>query len=305
MIATKARNRSSPRRWPKSSPKTSRCAVEETGRNSVSACTTPSTAATRRLMGAASYAPAAGPATQRGASGRARRHGSRALPDDHAHLGGASGVAQRVLLVGPLPAELLLGAAEVTVGGRLLVDGAEQVEVLDDPARGEDEHLPHGGRDLLVRHLARAERVDHDRDRLGDPDGVGDLDLAAAGEARGDHVLGDVATHVGSRAIDLGRILAAESPAAMAAHAAVGVDDDLAAGDAGVPHGAADHEAPGGVDEDLRLPVDALLRQRLRDDLLADGGVELLVRDVLGVLRRDDHRVEAEDLAVLVLDRDL
>ena len=60
--------------------------------------------------------------------------------------------------------------------------------------------------------------VDVDADRLGDADGVGELDLAALGQARGDDVLGDVAGHVGGRAVDLRGVLAAEGAAAVPAH---------------------------------------------------------------------------------------
>src|SRR5512141_1831273 len=49
-------------------------------------------------------------------------------------------VAQRVLLVRLLPREGLLRASEVPVRRGLLVDGAEQVEALDDLARLEAEH---------------------------------------------------------------------------------------------------------------------------------------------------------------------
>ena len=80
-----------------------------------------------------------------------------------------------------------------------------------------------------VGDLAGAEGVDVDADRLGDADGVGELDLALLGQARGDDVLGDVPGHVGGRAVDLRGVLAAERAAAVAAHPAVGVDDDLAA----------------------------------------------------------------------------
>ena len=96
--------------------------------------------------------------------------------------------------------------------------------------------------DRRVGELARAEGVDVDAHRLGDADGVGELDLAALGQAGGDDVLGDVAGHVGGGAVDLRRILAAEGAAAVPAHAAVGVDDDLAAGQAGVAVRAADDE---------------------------------------------------------------
>ena len=83
---------------------------------------------------------------------------------------------------------------------------------------------------------------------MGDADGVGDLHLAALGEAGGDDVLGHVAGRVGAGAVDLARVLAREGAAAVRRGAAVGVDDDLAAGEAAVAHGAADDELAGGVD---------------------------------------------------------
>src|SRR5689334_18951609 len=54
------------------------------------------------------------------------------------------GLRQRRGPVGPLPREAAVRArlaAEVAVAGGLLVDRAEQVQVLDDPARGERERL--------------------------------------------------------------------------------------------------------------------------------------------------------------------
>ena len=83
-----------------------------------------------------------------------------------------------------------------------------------------------------------------------DADRVGDLDLAAIRQVGGDDVLGDVARRVGRGAVDLGRVLAGEGAAAVARHPAVGVDDDLAAGEAGVADRAADHELAGRVDEE-------------------------------------------------------
>ena len=87
---------------------------------------------------------------------------------------------------------------------------------------------------------------------MRDADGVGDLHLAALGQPGGDDVLGHVARGVGRGAVDLGGVLAAERAAAVAGHAAVGVDDDLAPGQPGVAHRAADDEAPGRVDQQAR-----------------------------------------------------
>ena len=80
-------------------------------------------------------------------------------------------------------------------------------------------------------------------------DGVGELEFALRGEAGGDDVLRDPAAHVGGAAIHLRRVLAGERAAAVTAHAAVGVHDDLAAGQTGVALRSADDEAAGRVDE--------------------------------------------------------
>ena len=81
---------------------------------------------------------------------------------------------------------------------------------------------------------------------------------ALAREARGHDVLRDVARGVRGRAVHLGRILAGERAAAVRRRAAVGVDDDLAAGQAAVALRAADHEAAGRVDEVLDLLAEHL-----------------------------------------------
>ena len=56
----------------------------------------------------------------------------------------------------------------------------------------------------------------------------------------------------------------------MAGHAAVGVDDDLAAGEASVAHRAADDEAPGGVDEVLGVGIEQVGGDDRLDDVLDD-----------------------------------
>src|SRR5439155_23594698 len=83
--------------------------------------------------------------------------------------------------------------------------------------------------------------------------------------SRRDEVLRAPATAVRRRAVHLGRVLAAEGAAAVAGHAAVGVDDDLPPGETGVAVGAADHEAPRGVDQVVRVGVHLLARSPERD----------------------------------------
>ena len=76
----------------------------------------------------------------------------------------------------------------------------------------------------------------------------------------------------------------------MAGHAAVGVDDDLAAGEAGVGVRAAELELAGRVDEDLVVVVGELAGTQRRDHVLDEVGLEeRLAVDAGRVLGRDEH----------------
>src|SRR6266508_1208679 len=118
---------------------------------------------------------------------------------------------------------------------------------------------------------------DHHAGRLGHADGVGHLHQAFRGEPCGDHVLGDIARGVSGRTIDLGRVLAGECAAAVRRRAAVGIDDDLAAGEPAVALGPADFEAARRIDEVLDLALDEVFRQHRLDDLFDHRFLYLLV----------------------------
>ena len=98
----------------------------------------------------------------------------------------------------------------------------------------------------------------------------------------------------------------------MAGGAAVGVDDDLASGEAGVTDGSADHEDAGRVDQQALVEgvfVEELavsLGQDGRDHVLPEVGADLrLVVDALGVLGGDQDLLDRDRLAVGVADGDL
>ena len=168
-------------------------------------------------------------------------------------------------------------AAEMAVGGRRPVDRTAQVEALDDAARRQRKDGADQVGHLLVGNRARVEAIDHDRDRLGDADGVGQLNFGAVRQTGRDQILGDVAGHVAGRAVHLGRILARERAAAMTAVAAVGIHDDLAAGEPGVAHGPADHEAAGGIDVELGARIHQRVRHNVLDHFLKDAVVDLAI----------------------------
>src|SRR3954451_22398906 len=170
---------------------------------------------------------------------------ARNLRDGVCRAAQAGGRAQLFGLVRLLPREVVVVTAEVTVRRRLLVDRTVQLEVLAERTRAQVEVLIDQLQDLRAADLLGPERLDHHRHRMRDADRVGDLDLAAVGETGGDHVRGAVARRIRGRAVDLARVLAGEPAAAVASHAAVRVDDDLAPGQARVADGTADHKATG------------------------------------------------------------
>jgi len=139
-------------------------------------------------------------------------------------------------------------AAEVTIGRGLGIDRLVEVQVPADARRRQVDNLADRGFHLIFGHLlACFVQVDIDRQRLGNADGVGQLDRATISQAGGDNILGEVAGDIGSRTVDLCRVLAGECTATMRCRTAVGVDDDLAAGQAGVTIRAADDELAVGL----------------------------------------------------------
>src|SRR5699024_5691542 len=160
---------------------------------------------------------------------------------------GTDGRTQISGAVGPFPGEIGQLTPEVTVSSRLGVDRTQQVQVSYKRGRTQIEDLHDGLLDHLRGHLLGSEGLDEHTDRVRLSDGVGDLDLDAIGELGRDDVLGHPARGVGGRTVHLRRVLAGEGTTTMTGVTTVGVDDDLAAGQTGVTHGATDLEATGRV----------------------------------------------------------
>ena len=92
----------------------------------------------------------------------------------------------------------------------------------------------------------------------------------------------------------------------MACHAAVGVDDDLAAGQTAVGVRTTELEVARRVDEHIEVVVRELLGQRRTDDVLDQRRAQRHVDAMLGrVLGRDEDGLEPLRHTVLVLDRHL
>jgi len=100
------------------------------------------------------------------------------------------------------------------VGSGLLVDRRSRSSICTMP-RGAGRSARNQLADLLVRDDASAFGVDGDVHRLRDTDRIRDLHLALPRDSRGDDILCDVARRIGGRAVDLGRVLAGKTRAAV------------------------------------------------------------------------------------------
>src|SRR5688500_12022509 len=167
-----------------------------------------------------------------------------------------------------------------------------EIERLDDGFGGQSEDLLDCLEDRALRNGVGAERIDVDRHGLRDSNCVGNLNLTATGELGSDDVLGYPARGVAGGAVNLGWVLAAECAAAVAAHTAISIDDDLAAGESGVALRASDDESPGGIDVELDVLVAETLGDHRLDYLADDCFAEFLGGDIFGVLRRDDDGLD-------------
>jgi len=195
--------------------------------------------------------------------------------------------------------------AEVAVVGGFRVNGAAEAEVANDLGGTEIKGLVYGFLDPFKANFLGVEGIEADGDGMGMANGVGELDFHAIGEASGDNVFGDIATHVGSAAVDFGGVFPAEGSAPVATGSAVGIDDDFATSEAAIPFGSPDDKAAGGVHEEFGAPIEHLFREDSADELLDNELLDLAMGDVVAVLGGNHDRGDADGFILAVLDGDL
>ena len=189
----------------------------------------------------------------------------------------------------------------MSVSGGLLVDRASQVEVIDNCLRPQVEVLFHQCNKFAFGSLAGAPRIDLNRDRGRYTNGVRNLDLRTVGKTCRDEVLRNPAGRVCTRAVYFRRVLAREGTSAVASAAAIGVDNNLSAGQPGVTDGSADNEAAGRVDEVFGVVVEQVSRDDLFDDVFPYVAIDLFGGGFGVVLCRYDDGVDPDRPVVLVV----
>lgn len=184
----------------------------------------------------------------------------------------------------------------MAVGGRLdkPVAAPLQVKVDGNHSGPEIEILLHNAQDLFIWNLSCPIGVDEHGERLGNTNGIGNLNNAAASKPVGHDALGSLSNDVCAAPVHLCRILAREGTTTMSSPATIGVNDDLAAGEAGVTMWAADDEAAGWVEMEDGFFIEVLFRDDRLDDMLLKISSNLIIGDGLIVLGRDEDGVNAD-----------
>ena len=174
--------------------------------------------------------------------------------------------------------------AEVAVVGGFRVNGATEAEMANDLGRAEIKGLVYGFLDSFEANFFSIEGIEANGDGMGMANGVGELDFHTIGEAGGDNVLGDIATHVGGAAVDFGGIFPTEGATPVATRPAVGIDDDFAAGETAIAFRSPDDEATGRINEKFCAPIEHLFRENFTDELFDNELLDLAMGDVFTVL---------------------
>ena len=183
----------------------------------------------------------------------------------------------------------------------LLVDRAAKIQHLDDACRTQVKVLADHFHNLLLRNLSGSEGVYVDGGRLCDTDCIGELNLHAVCIAGCNQVLRNIACRICRRAVYLGAVLAGEGSAAVTANSAVGVNNDLTAGQTCITVRSADDKASGRVDVNLGVSVHHGRIHNCIDDILADVLMDLLLCYLLVMLRGDNDCLQTNRLVVLVI----
>src|SRR5947209_20484532 len=87
----------------------------------------------------------------------------------------------------------------------------------------------------------------------------------------------------------------------MTGHATIGIDDDLAPGQASIAHRTTSDKASGGINEDARVAVEHMGRDGGLNNMLDDIIANLLRVHIVRVLCRNHHRINSYWPPIFVL----
>src|SRR3989344_618533 len=167
----------------------------------------------------------------------------------------------------PLPGQTQVIASEMAISGNLAVNGPAQIQVFDNHAGPEVKHFSDNFHDRVLGNFSSTKSIHSNRQWLWHADGVCHLHLQLFCQSRGNQIFRNIPSHITSRSVDLGVVLAREASAAVTAPATISVHDDFAAGKSGVALWTADHEPARGIDENPSFLIQKFFRNDFADNL--------------------------------------
>ena len=143
--------------------------------------------------------------------------------------------------------------SEVPVRRRFKIDRRAQTKRFYNRVRAQVKLFHNYIGDFSVRKPARAESIDENRNGTGNAYCVSHLQLDLVAKPRRNKVFANVPRHIRRRTVNLSRVLAGKSPAAVRAPAAVSIDDNFSARKSAVALGSADFEPARRVNEKFSI----------------------------------------------------
>ena len=174
----------------------------------------------------------------------------------------------------------------MTIRRRSTVNRSSKVQHLNDTRRTKIKVFTDNLHQSLIRNSACSICIYHDGGWLRHTDRIGKLNLAAVCQTCRNDILRYIAGSIRSGTVYLRAVLSGKSAAAMTCISAVGINNDLSSGEAGVSMRSANHKTTRRIDKELRLVVQQLLRQNRIKHIFADVRMNLLLRHFLVMLCR-------------------
>jgi len=202
--------------------------------------------------------------------------------------------------VGFFPGEVWQVSAEMAAMSSVKINGSVQLQIINHRSRREREKLPYKLTYLFLAYLRGPFGINQHRYGLSDTDCVRELDFAGVCKAGSDDILRDVAGHIARGPVNLRGVFSAETAAAMASSAAVGIDDDFPSCQAAIGIRAAIDEPAGRVYVVNDFFIDEFFRQNGQNDFFDDLFSQVFVLYRRVVLSRNDDCVDTLRFSIFI-----
>ena len=206
----------------------------------------------------------------------------------------------------------------MSVGRSVLVEASAtflrqvpEIEGFDDRSWAQIKVLLHQRSESVVRKLTGPKGFHQNGNGFGHTNGVAELHFSAFSQSCRHKAFGDITRCIGCRTVHFGGVFTGESAATVAGITAIGVDDDLAAGETGISLRSAHHKFARGIHQifghfpvrfqgEIRCGWFHDMGPEVFGDPLADSLLIADTGDLFSVLRGNQDGVDRHRLVVFI-----